>query len=227
MGELPFKAVVRASLVLCVFAALATFRFPMHVGPLPAGMHSPVLAFELARSRDEVETMFGPKGSPERTEWARAFDQGNTVDFAMLVAYGSVLALFARALRKRSGARLLRVAEALAFVAPLADALENMRMLAITSLLGDDYTRELTALQWFTWIKWGAIALYFFVLVPSVFALGKFGRALSVLFVLSFSLTFAAWFARGLYAEAMMLALTLSFVGIFVQAVMQLREPRG
>ena len=225
MGELPFSAVVRAGLVLIVFAAIAAWTFPTRVGPLPGGMHTPGLAFELVRSPLEVETMFDGPQAPERAAWVRAFDRGNTVDFAVLVAYGAMLSLFARALRQRTGSRFLHLSLWGAFIAPLDDALENTRMLAITDLLGGDYTRELVTLRWFTWIKWTALALCLLGFAPSLFARGRWARMVSILCVLSFSLTLPALLVRGLFAEAMLYAVTLSFVGIFVQAVMEHREP--
>ena len=226
MGDLPFVAVVRAGLVLSVFAVLAALSFPASVGPLPAGLHTPVLAFELARSTSEVERMFGAPGSRERSTWVHAFDRGNTLDFAVLVAYGALLSLYARALRQRTGSRLVRLTEWFAFVAPLADALENMRLLAITSLLGGDYERELATLAWLTWIKWGALALAFLAVAPATFRRGKSGRIVGAILFLSFPLTLAAFWARGSLAEAMLHVATLSFVGIFVQAVMEHRHAR-
>jgi hypothetical protein len=227
MGELPFVAVVRAGLVLCLFAVLAALSFPARVGPLPAGMHTPILAFELARSTGEVETMFGAPGSADRARWVQAFDRGNTLDFALLVAYGAVLSLYARALRQRTGSRLARAAAWFAFVAPLADALENMRLLAITSSLGGDYQGELEKLVWLTSIKWGALALAFLSLAPGTLARGKSGRVVGTLFVLSFPLTLAALWKRGSFAEAMMHVATLSFVAIFAQAVLEHRHARA
>src|SRR5690242_1042675 len=105
MGELPFAAVVRAGVVLLVLSAIAALSFPQSVGPLPKGFSTPILAFELARTRAEVETMFGPEGSSERIRYKRALDRGNAVDFALLLAYGSLLSLFARALGQRSKGR--------------------------------------------------------------------------------------------------------------------------
>jgi hypothetical protein len=71
-----------------------------------------------------------------------------------------------------------------------------------------------------------AIALYFFVRVPGVFALGE-QTPECVPFALSFSLTLAGSFAHVSCVAAMRQAVMLSFVGIFVRVVMQHRELRS
>jgi hypothetical protein len=225
MGQpLPFVAVVRAGCALCVFVALSALSFPVEMGPLPEGMHTPVLALELARTTDEVETMFGKPGSHERNAWAQAIDRGNTIDFATLVAYGAMLLLYTRALRERTGHRHLRVVSVLSLLAPLADALENMRMFGITAQLFGDYRAELLALAWFTWIKWATLALSFALLAPSVFARAGSGRLLAVPLVLPIVVTPFGWHARGLWAEAMLALVGLSFVAMLVHAVVEQRR---
>jgi hypothetical protein len=196
--------------------------FPRAMGPLPEGMRTPVVAFELARSAEEVERMFGPRDSAERASWAAAMDRGNVVDFAFMVLYGAYLALFAQTLRQL-GARS-RWLVLLAPVPALMDALENLELLRITSMLGHDFAAPLARLAWFTWSKWLLLALNMALWMRPLWRLGLLGRAAALSAGLTALMTAAALFVRGRAAELMGLGCALTMLLTWFVALQLLRR---
>lgn len=195
--------------------------FPAHMGPLPAGMRTPIVAFELARTHEEVESMFGPPASPEREVWRRAMDLGNYADFAYLLVYGTFLVTFTRAL----AAPRARLA-ALAGIPSGMDVAENLQLLAITRALGGDYDEALRRLQLFTWGKWFAIAAVCAAWIPALWSRGKLGRAGAAFALFTLITTVTAFWARGVAAELMPVGVALTLTSALMLAVRGLKAER-
>src|SRR5215204_2684679 len=92
------RALAWCGAFLLVISGVLQAVFPRTMGPLPTGLRTPVLALEIARSAHELETMFGPAGSPERARWMAQVDRGNTIDFAFIGVYCAFLIACTRAL---------------------------------------------------------------------------------------------------------------------------------
>ncbi len=201
--------------------------FPRAMGPLPAGLRTPVLALELARSTRELETMFGPAGSPDRARWVAAVDRGDAIDFAFIVIYGVFLIGCARAF---GGGRTsqVRIGIALALLACLSDVAENLCLFVITARLGSDYAAFLPALGVATWVKWSSIAGALASIATGLWRRGRWGKVAGALAAVALPMTIGAGLLRGVLAELMLLVITLSFVAIWVEALLSLRgAPRG
>lgn len=213
-----FRTAAWTGVLVLVVAVGLVLILPARMGPLPDGMRTPILAFELARSADEVETMFGPPGQPERAAWRRAMDLGNYTDFAFMLAYGLFFALFSRAL-VASGSRAAALGVRVAPVAVIMDVLENLQLLAITRALGADYADALARLQLLTWLKWFAVGAVYVSWIPGMSARGPLGKVGASLASLSALATLIAVVVRGNAAELMghfgaltvLVALTLAF----------------
>ena len=96
---------------------------------------SPFLAFQLARTIDDIEAVFGRAGDPCRTGMVAALDLANKVDLiAFIGMYSGFLACFFLALR-RPGFGLAGVGLVATAVACLSDVLETSTQLYITSYL--------------------------------------------------------------------------------------------
>jgi hypothetical protein len=189
---------------MLALAAGLTLLFPSRIGPLPDGMHTPILAFELACSQAEIESMFGAPRTPQRSAWRRAMDLGNYADFLFLVAYGAFCVTFSRALAA-SGDRAAELGRSLAPLPSLMDVLENLQLLAITRALGGDYATALSRLQFFTWCKWVLLALLCTTWIPSLWSRGVLGRVAAVLAAFTLGVTALAFATRGIAAELMAL----------------------
>ncbi len=218
-----FRWTAFAGLVLFVMAIGLQSVLPLAMGPLPEGMWSPIVAFELARSPAEVEAMFGAAGSAERGAWVAAMDLGNQLDFVFLLAYGAVLLLFSRALRERGLPRVPSLGERIVVVAPVADVFENVQLLTITENLGGEYRAALGRLILFTWMKWFAIAFVMVTWIPALARAGRMGRVVAGLAGLTAITTVVAASVRGVAAEAMALGVVLTIGGAIAFAVVQAR----
>ena len=84
----------------------------------------PIIAFELATDQADLAAVFGPPGAC-REALARQFRILDGIDYPFMVAYGALLAFALAAL----GAR--RWAIAVAVLAPVADAIENLALFSI------------------------------------------------------------------------------------------------
>lgn len=215
-----------AGLAVLVTGLLFISVAPWHVGPMPHGMWSPVTAFELLRTPDEVERLFGPADSGQREAIVASMQRCNTLDYLFMLAYGAFMVAFAASLRA-AGDAWARVGMALGVLAVVADALENACLLAIASALGGDYETPLRALRYFTWVKWFAIAFGCATWIPGLRRRGLWGRSIGAFAALSVLATSAAFVYRGVFAEAMALTIQLCWLTALVLTVHQTRVSRA
>jgi hypothetical protein len=183
----PLRPLGFVGLATALCAIVVTVLSPQAMGPLPHGLVTPVLAFELAKDVHEVETMFGPPASTERVAWVSAMRAGTLADFGLLTLYGVLLAGVARKLAPAMAAaghaqdisstavRRAHVAVSLAVAAALLDVLENRELLLILDSLAQnirDYDGALLRLGWVVWSKWLALGAWFVLLSPELVRAG-------------------------------------------------------
>jgi hypothetical protein len=197
--------------------------FPTSMGPLPAGMKTPIVAFELARTSQEVELMFGPASSPERATWSAAMTRGNQADFLFMALYGLYFVLFSQALAA-GYARSTRWS-LLAALPALMDALENLQLFAIASRLGGSFEDVLPVLHWCTWGKWLSIALLLTLWIRPLSELGAFARTAALTAALTAVMSALAIFVRGMAAELMGLGVTMTLILTLIVSVRRARTP--
>ncbi len=193
---------------------------PRQVGPMPPGFVTPVMAFEFAADPAEVGHLFSVMGA------AAAMDRVNRWDFLYMALYNGFLIAFALACARRTGNRYYYVVAALPLLIWLADALENVQLLAITGLLAGDAVEPvmgqmlplLDRLRLFTWLKWGGLALYFVLLWPYFRGRAGWARWIGIVGLLPALLAVAALISRGLANELMVLAIGLLFLLLTVYA---------
>ena len=125
-----------------------TAVFPSQA-PLPAGWHTPIIAFELARSPEDLAWLAGP----EAAELRAAMRAGHRVDAVFPLAYGALLVCSCLT----GPGRLARVGAVLGALAVPLDWLENAALGRITELLEVGDEASLGLLVPATWGKWGAI----------------------------------------------------------------------
>lgn len=142
----------------------------------PEGYPNFIVAFEFAKSLQDLNLLFSSL-SPIEIE---KIDAGNYLDFGFMVFYCLFLLLFFKKAYKIFGSRFLLAGIPLVLLILAADFYENILLLKIT----DTYAKNgivasllpvLNQLQIITWIKWGGLALAFFLLF---FALIR-GKSLS------------------------------------------------
>lgn len=192
---------------------------PRPVAPLPAGFMTPVLAYEFAAAETEVATLFEPLGQPDGDAVRAAMDRVNRLDFLYILLYGGFLATFALTCARLTGQRLFLAAAVLAVGIMVADVLENAQLLTMTARLGtQSLTPYLARLHWFTWLKWGGLALWFLLMRPYFGRAGRFGQFIGLASVLPLLLGVVAYVRPGLASELFALAIGLLFVLLTVYA---------
>lgn len=238
--ERPLRGLGFVGIATAAAGIAVTVASPLAMGPLPEGMRTPVLAFELATETDEVEAMFGERHSVERAQWANAMRTGTHLDFVLLALYTTLLAGFARRVRPAlvnqldlGGLRRTRAALTLAIAAGVLDVIENRELLVILDRLlmnGAPYHEALTRLSWVTWPKWIALAAWFVLLSPE---LVRANGALRVAGASGIVAAFACGLAlagSGLAAEVMALGIAIGMmaltVGCFRPNVLEAPAPK-
>ena len=188
---------------------------PRQIGPLPPGFITPVMAFEFAETPAEVLTMFQPTGA------AAAMDRVNRWDFLYMALYNGFLGMFALAAARHSGRRFFYIPAALALVILAGDALENVQLLGLTyrtTLDGGSLDALLGRLRFYTWLKWGGLALYGLLIAVYFRGLPGRWRWVAPVVVLPAVLAVLALVARGLPHELMALGVGVMFVLLTVFA---------
>ena len=219
------RAVVWAGAWALVFSGVLQAVFPSAMGTLPPGLRTPVLALEIARSAEEMEAIFRSDVPGQPTRWVEQVDAGNRADFAFIVLYTAFLIFAVRAFESTISGRG-RAAIALALLAGSADVVENLNLLAITARLGSDYSRALFVLTIATWVKWLSLAACLALLSPALRARGHAGRVAGWFAAASLPIALAAGILRGVFAELMLLAVTLAIVALWVEALRSLRAAK-
>ena len=193
---------------------------PRQMGPMPPGFVTPIMAFEFVADPAEVGHLFSVAGA------VAAMDRVNRWDFLYMALYNGFLIAFALACARRTGNRYFYAVAALPLLIWIADALENVQLLAITGVLAADEVEPvvdqllplLDRLRLFTWLKWGGLALYFVLLWPYFRGLQGRARWIGVVGLLPALLAVAALFSRGLANELMALAIGMMFLVLTVYA---------
>ncbi|MBI9075416.1 MAG: hypothetical protein JEZ02_08410 [Desulfatibacillum sp.] len=209
----PFFISGLIGLLVVLMSTAMLFVFPTKAPGLPEGFATPIIAFEFAKSPADIITLFGPKDSPERDAMVRSMDLGNKLDYVYMVLYTAFLALFSVQVVRRTGLRIFYLAAGLAGVALVGDALENLRLFAITSSLDTmDIEADLAALHVFTWAKWGSLALIFPALSPYFFKGGRFSMTIGIVGIFCPVLGIAGYFHPGAFCEMFSVSVAVMFL---------------
>ena len=219
-----------AILGLCVicFSIVLLFVFPTDVPKLPDGFSTPIIAFEFAKTQEEVAGLFGPQNSREREDLVSAMNRGNALDYLYMILYTAFLFEIARAFRKTRDSLPPLAVMGLCVAVLVSDALENVVLFAITGKLATlDFESELRLLGFFTWAKWGGLALIFLLLIPLAFPFGKLGKTIASLSITCAVVAMAAFLHKGMANEIFSLNVALLFLLYFAFCLMQNRREAG
>jgi len=198
-----------AAVMLTVFPATAE---------LTRGFRTPVLAFELALSEQDLAFLAGPGEAAAR---ARArMDAGHRWDTVFPFAYGGFVALLLVQLARRHE-RLMWLGVPFALATIPTDLWENAILVDITAALGrgDPAAPLLPALYVATWLKWGVLAVALGVL--AIGYLRKRARITGALAATSAGAIGLTWMARanGALAELMTVLLFAFFLAAAVRSL--------
>lgn len=121
-----------------------------------SGYGSPVFAFEMASSTDQMYAIFGPEDDPQHAERVAQMDNGNRWDFGFMFLYAMFLGLFSFAAYKATQQQLWLMPVFLGLLSGGCDAIENLMLLKLTA---DFYSTSLLSTLWVpVYAKFAAIA---------------------------------------------------------------------
>ncbi|ACL04510.1 hypothetical protein Dalk_2819 [Desulfatibacillum aliphaticivorans] len=209
----PFARIGVVGVLVAVMSTALLFVFPTKAPGMPDGFATPIIAFEFAQCARDVQTLFGPAGSPEREAMVRSMDLGNLLDYVYMVLYSAFIALFSMKIAKRTGQKIYYVPAGLAALALMGDALENLRLFAIAGGLETmEIEADLAALNVLTWIKWGSLSMAFLFLAPYFLKGGKFAVTIGVICAFCPVLGVIAFFKSGAFCEMFSVSVALLFL---------------
>lgn len=124
-------------LVTLVTALFLMPVFPQEAAISPVPYSKPVYAFEMARTVDDLQAVFGLPDDPERQVRIAAMDMGNKWDFAFMALYGAFIALFFYGAYQQRGRTevVWKYFVYIAILSAIADAVETSFLLHITNNL--------------------------------------------------------------------------------------------
>jgi hypothetical protein len=138
-------------LVLAVTLLSATGEPVRPCGNLPQN-YAPIIAFELARSPEDLRAIFGTQ-EPCRSAVVERMDAINVVDVLVYIpAYGVFMAFFFLGMRARHAA-LGTLGFRVALIAAAGDFLENACLMSLTPAV-DPASSWFALLPWATGVKW-------------------------------------------------------------------------
>lgn len=183
----------------------------------PEGFQSFIIAFEFARTPDQIHQLFNGFTS----DIFRNINIGNYIDFGFLCTYSMFLVLFFKKAAQTFNKKWLLAGVPLSLVVMLADIVENVYLLKIigiyTPLVTDsELIPLLNKLHFATWLKWGGLSVIFALF--SIKSLGK--RILShvegVVFVIPILFSFWALTNEPMGVSRFTLSIVFAFFLLFL-----------
>ncbi|HQO39374.1 MAG TPA: hypothetical protein PK986_02790 [Spirochaetota bacterium] len=212
-----FRYAWYAGSAVIIISIILILSGPHKAVKLPAGFYTPVVAFEFIETRAEVLEMFGASNTPERATLIAAMDRTNKIDFIYMSAYTAFLLLFCASCSGKFRSKRFILNTVIVLTVLASDAVENRQLLAITDKIENpDFSRELTLLHVFTWIKWGGLSTLFLTLVPCFKLHGVFGL---IVIITSFFTAFTgliSFFNRSFINEIFAILTAIMFLMLIV-----------
>ncbi len=214
--------------ILLILSSLILLKvFPSRAPKLPDGFFTPILAFEFAVTSQEVENLFGQPQSSFRDAMITAMDLGNRLDYIYMVLYASFLFGFSITCARLKRNSYYYWAALVSILALIGDALENVQLLGITGKLAEGgFERELQLLYYFTWLKWGGLALIFLILIPYFFQGGLTGKLIAVVGLITVLLAILSFINRSALNEFYSLSVAFMFLLMIIYALTHKQRTR-
>jgi hypothetical protein len=221
----PFKISLLFGIPMMATAIVLQVLNPSHAGQMIEGFRTPVLAFEFMQNAAETAGLFDVENPGM---YRNDFMWGNSVDYLFMFFYSVFLGFTALGIIRETGLRILWLAVALCAIVFFADLLENITLASIVDAFFNQ--EELVAsyygnLHLFTWLKWGGLSVTFLLFTGYFLQRKIFGKAISLLILVNFGLSVAAFFHRSALNEFMALSVVLLFLALFVHNVSFRSDP--
>ncbi len=211
-------------LLLLVIGNIIIGFFPSHAHNIASGYGSPVFAFEMARTSQDLINVFGPTDTPAREVRIAAMNTGNLWDFPFMVIYSGFIATFFLGAYSASRQKMLLGLSALGLVSGIADAVENFILLGLTKNL--EVAHNIQFLPYPVWIK-------FFAIMVTAIGAGVFiaqqssplWRVTGILAALSAATILITFSDAEKYGFLLQFSITISWLVMLVFSFTQLVKP--
>ncbi len=205
----PFAIIGLMAIPMLIFTVIMEMFFPKMNNN---EYQSFIIAFEFASTPEQIHQLF----EGFSTDTFRNIDTGNYIDFGFMLTYTLFLVLFFHKAAKTFNKMWLLTGIPFSLIVLLADVAENIFLLKITGI----YTPEiadseliplLSKLHFFTWIKWGGLALIF-----AIFSFRSMGKKIlkhieGVVFIIPLLFSFWAMSNDPMGVSRFTLSIALSF----------------
>jgi hypothetical protein len=214
-----FRISFAAGLLVMAVTLLSATQEPVRLcGNLPQN-YAPIIAFELARSADDLQAIFGTQ-EPCRSAVVARLDAINLVDVLVYIpAYGVFMAFFFLGMRARNAA-LGTLGFRIAAVAALGDFAENACLMSLTPAV-DPSSTWFALLPWATGVKWLGLGLAA-AIAAAIYVKSAGTRVLSIVAALmctaAFLSTLAAIAAPAKFGPTVGLGVGLSWLVYLIAA---------
>ena len=169
-----------------LFGASLSGIFPASGHAVEPGYGSPVLAFEFARSQDDLVAIFGADTDPLQVPRLAAMRSGNERDCAYMLLYAGFLACGLVALSRELGQRRLLAVVGLPILAALCDAHENWLLFDIqTAFTAGDYSPSMASLPYPVAAKFLLLALTNVAIGAAMARIGRWSMLAGTLVVVA------------------------------------------
>lgn len=221
----PFLKTGMLGLLVIALSMGLTAVFPAKAPNLPDGFSTPIIAFEFIKTPVEAAAMFVQADEAGRESvnegLLAAFDLGNRLDYLYMLLYCGFLMKFSLTCARLSGKTYFYIPAGLSLVVLVGDAFENIQLFGITASFRNrppvrDLERLLECLGWFTWLKWGGIAVLFLTLAPWFWRGGRVSKAVGLWGVMCAGLGLAAFVYRPVITEIFCLWVGLMFLWMII-----------
>ncbi len=207
--------------ILLIITSLMLLKvFPSQAPKLPDGFFTPILAFEFAVTRQEVENLFGEPQSDYRKSMVAAMDLGNRLDYVYMILYSSFLFGFSITCARISRNRRYYFAALVSVLVLIGDVMENIQLFGITRKLAEgEFEKELQLLFYFTWLKWGGLALIFLILLPYFFSGSLTAKLIALVGLTTVVLGVFAFINRSILNEIFAISVGIMFLLTIIYAL--------
>ena len=207
--------------ILLIITSLTLVKvFPSQAPNLPDGFFTPILAFEFAISRQEVENLFGESQSDYRKTMVAAMDLGNRLDYLYMILYSLFLFGFSITCARLNRRRRYYFAALVAVLVLIGDVMENIQLFGITRKLAEGgFEKELQLLFYFTWLKWGGLALIFLILLPYFFNGSLVAKLIALVGLTTVILAILAFIHRSVINEIFAISVGVMFLMMIIHAL--------
>jgi len=206
------KAIQLTGLLYIILLIVLLGIFPSGAPGLPNGFKTPIVAFEFARTPEDIRAIFDITPAEAREAYIEKMDRGNRLDFVFMAVYSLFLFLFSVKCHEAGRNKILLMGALFSITALAGDIIENIQLLGITENIAvGTFQEHLHLLHFFTWIKWMSICLVFAVLSLYFYRGTVFSKILAFFGVLALAAGIAAFFDGAVMKEALAIVVGLEF----------------